>query len=317
MDPRWAPLIVRLAEDGLDRERMEQIFSDSALAWSPVFMAAKVQELYGSHLGAGARVKSLPGRDDPLPHDYMPPTSGGVEGAKELLREHTPLLAEVHARYGVPPSLIAAVLLLESNMGHELGARLALHALASMAATTALEQALQGFEQYRPPQPALRKEMEKNVRERAAWAYKELCALIRYCETSGIDILRVPGSVYGAIGLCQFMPSNISTYGVDSDNKGIVDLFALPDAAHSIGNFLKAHGFSEKLPVKRQLEALLRYNHSGSYAALALGMSCQLAGKRAPAELGMFAYYGGPRKAWWPKTRPGYRLPALGAYRIH
>jgi membrane-bound lytic murein transglycosylase B len=205
--------------------------------------------------------------------------------------------------------------LLESNMGHELGSRLALQALASMAATATPEQALQGLESYKQPQPALRKEMEKSIRERSAWAYKELCALIRYCETGGIDILRVPGSVYGAIGLCQFMPVNISAYGVDSDSKGLVDLFALPDAAHSIGNFLKAHGFSEKLSIKKQLEVLLRYNNSGSYAVLVLGMSYQLAGKRPPAELGMFAY-GGPRKAWWPKTRPAYRLPALGAYRI-
>jgi membrane-bound lytic murein transglycosylase B len=200
-------------------------------------------------------------------------------------------------------------------MGHELGGRLALHALASMAATVTLEQALLGIEHNKQPQPALRKEMEKSIRERSAWAYKELCALIRYCEAGGIDMLCVPGSVYGAIGLCQFMPSNISPYGVDSGNKGLVDLFALPDAAHSIGNFLKAHGFSEKLPVKKQLEVLLRYNNSGSYATLVLGMSYQLAGKRPPAELGMFAY-GGPRKAWWPKTRPGYRLPALGAYKI-
>ena len=315
MDPRWHPLIARLVADGMDKERMAQLFSDPPLPWSPVFMAAKVQELYGSRLGAGAQVKAMPGQDAPLPHDYMPPTSSGVAGAKALLTEHAPLLAEVHKRYGTPPALIAAVLLLESNMGHELGARLAFHALASMAATATPEQALQGLESYKDPQPALRKEMAKSIRDRSAWAYKELCALIRYCETSGIDILRVPGSVYGAIGLCQFMPGNISAYGVDSDNKGIVDLFALPDAAHSIGNFLKAHGFSEKLPIKKQLEVLLRYNNSGSYAALVLGMSYQLAGRRAPAELRIFAV-GGPRKAWWPKTRPAYRLPPLGSYRI-
>ena len=315
MDPRWPPLIARLAEDGMDKERMTQMFSDLALPWSPVFMAAKVQELYGIRLGAGAQVKALPDRDVLRPRDYMPPASSGFEGAKAMLKERELLLAEVHRRYGVPPALIAAILLLESDMGHEFGEGPALYALASMAATATAEQALQGIEGYRQPLPALRREMEKSVRERSAWAYTELHALLRYCEAGGIDILRVPGSLHGAVGLCGFMPGNIGVYGVDSDKKGFVDLFGLPDAAHSIGNFLKEHGFSEKLSVKKQLDVLRRYNPADSYAALVLGMSFQLAGRRPPSELSMFAVQGF-RKAWWPKIRPTYRLPLLGRYRL-
>jgi membrane-bound lytic murein transglycosylase B len=224
------------------------------------------------------------------------------------------LLAAVHKRYGIPPSLIAAILLLESDMGHELGEGLALHALASLAVTTTVEQALQGIAGYEQPRPAFSKELEKSIREISAWAYQELYALIRYCETGGIDMLRLPGSVHGAIGLCRFTPGNIGLYGVDSDNKGIIDLFDLPDAVYSIGNFLKAQGFSEKLGIKKQMEVLRRYSHSDSYAALALGMSHQLADKRPPAELSIFA--GSGRKAWWPKMHPAYRLPSLGNYTI-
>jgi membrane-bound lytic murein transglycosylase B len=313
-DPRWPLLIVRLAEDGMDRERLTQLFSDLALPWSPVFMATKMQELYGSRLGGDAQVKPLPDGALPLPRDYMPPAGRGFEGAKAMLAERGPLLEEVYRRYGVPPTLIAAILLLESDMGHELGAGLALHALASMAATATAEEALEGIEGQRQPRPALHREMEKSVRERSAWAYAELRALIRHCETGGIDILHVPGSVHGAIGLCQLMPGAVRAYGVDSAGKGFVDVFGLADAAHSIGNFLKEHGFSEKLPVRKQVEVLRRYSHSDSHAALALGMACQLAGRRTPPELAVLL--GGPRKAWWPKIRPAYRLPLLGRYRI-
>jgi membrane-bound lytic murein transglycosylase B len=315
MDPRWLPLIARLAKDGMDKERMTQLFSDLALPWSPVFMAAKLQELYGTRLGAEAQVTPLPNQNRPRPRDYMPPAAAGFEGAKAMLKERAPLLADVHIRYGTPPSLIAAILLLESDIGHELGEGLALHALASMAVTSTPEEALLGIEGYKKPQPALKQELRESIRKKSARAYTELYELIRYCEASGIDMLHLPGSAYGAIGLCQFMPGNISAYGVDSDKKGGIDLFGLPDAAHSIGNFLKTHGFSEKLSIKKQLEVLRRYNHSDSYAALALGMSYQLAGKRAPAELGMFAA-GGGRKAWWPKAPPAYRLPPLGRYKI-
>jgi len=315
MDPHWLPLITRLAEDGMDQERMTQIFADMALPWSPIFMAAKIQELYGTGLGIKASVKDLPDKNVPDPPDYMPPTISGFEGAQTLLKERTSLLAAVQKRYGVPPPLIASVLLLESDMGHELGEALALHALASKSVTNTLEQTLQGIEGYEQPQPALRKKMEKSIREEADFAYKELCALIRYCETSGIDILYVPGSVSGAVGLCQFMPGDISVYGVDSNNKGVIDLFSLPDAVYSIGNFLKEHGFAEKLTIKKQLEALRCYNQTDGYAALALGMSYQLAGKQVPAELSMFSARGA-RKAWWPKIPPAYRLPPLGRYNI-
>ena len=312
MDPHWLSLISRLAEDGMDAVRMTQVFSDLALPWSPFFMASKILELYGTRLGADAQTIFLPDNEIPRPPGYMPLTTRGVDGAKALLTEHALLLAEARKRYGTPPSLIAAVLLLESDMGHELGDSLAFHALASMAAANSPELALQGIEGYEPPSPALRKEMEKSIREHAAKAYAELCALIRYCETNGIDMLRLPGSISGAIGLCQFMPSNIEAYGVDSNNKGFIDLFDLADAAHSIGNFLKAQGFAEKLSVKKQLEVLR--NYSDAYAELALGMSYQLAGRPVPAELRMFAA-GGARKAWWPKTRPAYRLQPLRTYR--
>jgi len=314
MDPRWLPLIARLAEDGMDRERMTQLFADLSLPWSPVFMAAKLQELYGTRLGPEARVKPLPDDDFPLPQDYMPPAAGGFEGAKALLKERAPLLAEAYKRYGVPPPLIAAVLLLESDMGHELGESLALHSLASLAATATPEQALRGIEGYGQLRPTLLAELEKSVRETSAWAYRELCALIRYCETSGIDMLSLPGAVNGAIGLCRITPGNLSLYGVDSDNKGFVDVFDLPDATYSIGNFLKLQGFSEKLSIKKKLEVLRRYNNADSYAELALGMSYQLAGKRVPAELNLFA--GSGRKAWWPKISPTYRLPSLRDYTI-
>lgn len=314
--PRWEALIARLAADGLERERMEQLFSELNLPWSPVFTALKLQELYGPRLGARARVRAEP-ESRPLPPDgYLPPAASGYGGAQSLLREQAALLAQVHARYGVPPSLIAAVLLLESDMGHELGNRPAFYALACMAATRTLDDALAGLENC-AVRPASAREMEKVVREKSAWAYQELRALIRYGEAGGVDIVRLPGSVYGAVGLCQFMPGNIEAYGVDSTGKGVVDLFSLPDAAHSVGKFLREHGFGKTLPIRKQLEVLRRYNQSDSYTRLALGVSLQLEGKPVPPELGVFSaggMRGGARKAWWPKARPGYRLPALKTY---
>ena len=33
------------------------------------------------------------------------------------------------------------------------------------------------------------------------------------------SLARIPGSIYGAIGICQFMPTNVLTYGVDGDGR--------------------------------------------------------------------------------------------------
>lgn len=48
----------------------------------------------------------------------------------------------------------------------------------------------------------------------------------------------LPGSIYGAVGLCQFMPSNIAVYGADGNGDGRVDLFDTSDAIASLANYL-------------------------------------------------------------------------------
>ena len=52
----------------------------------------------------------------------------------------------------------------------------------------------------------------------------ELEATLLYARQTGIDPLSLQGSFAGAVGLPQFMPSNIVKYGVDFDGNGHVDL---------------------------------------------------------------------------------------------
>ena len=66
--------------------------------------------------------------------------------------------------------------------------------------------------------------------------------LLKYSRATGVDPLTVPGSIYGAIGLCQFMPSNVSLYGIDGDGSGSIDLFTTPDALDSIGELRAQFG---------------------------------------------------------------------------
>lgn len=122
--------------------------------------------------------------------------------------------------------------------------------------------------------------IEETMIKRANWAYEETVALIKYLLTNNINPANMPGSIYGAIGLCQFMPSNISIYGADGDGDGIVDLFTPSDAISSLAYYLYKHGWKANLSRSRQHALLMTYNHSSIYANTILALSDLIEGRK-------------------------------------
>ncbi len=98
-------------------------------------------------------------------------------------------------------------------------------------------------------------------------------------DRDGIDPLGIRGSIYGAIGLCQFMPSNVFSFGVDGDQNGRVDPFAKPDALHSIANYLRGHGWRKGMDREGQHRIIFDYNHSTIYANTVLAMAEKIRGR--------------------------------------
>jgi membrane-bound lytic murein transglycosylase B len=91
--------------------------------------------------------------------------------------------------------------------------------------------------------------------------------------------LTFPGSIYGAIGLCQFLPSNILPYGVDADHDGRINLFTKADALYSIANYLREHGWKDNMDEVSRREAILSYNKSSVYANTVLAVAQKLKNK--------------------------------------
>jgi membrane-bound lytic murein transglycosylase B len=91
-----------------------------------------------------------------------------------------------------------------------------------------------------------------------------------------LDPLGIRGSIYGAIGLCQFMPSNVFAYGVDADQDGRIDPFTKADALHSIANYLRGHGWRPGLNREGQHSVIFDYNHSTVYANTVLAVAEKL-----------------------------------------
>ena len=211
------------------------------------------------------------------PHVAVPPEPEGptvyrsivtperLAEAVAFYKANLPLLRRIEAEYGVPPHVTTGLLTVETRVGLYLGETPAFRTLASMALCEDVSLILPAFKRDNPQGPAL-VWLRAKTQEKALWAYRELKALITYARNARVDPLAIPGSIYGAIGIAQFMPSNALKFGVDGNQDGVVDLFTLEDALHSMGNFLKGHGWRGTAQDRALLRRVLyRYNPSVVY----------------------------------------------------
>ena len=193
-------------------------------------------------------------------------------------QQHRELLMQMEKAYGVPAELAVAIFTVETRLGEYLGEGSACVNLASMALSADFERVATHFSDADQGQIAF---LKQKARERGDWAYAEFKALLRYAQSNSKDPLAIPGSVYGAIGIGQFMPSNALKFGVDGDGNGLVDLFELTDAVHSFGNYVREHGWQgDMASLEKRRKVLMRYNHSARYVNTVLGVSDHLAKHR-------------------------------------
>ena len=266
----WRPLVGRLVTDGLDGPYVRSVFSSARLQYDPGYMARKIDVL----LDVKLRPKGPDAEPVPeIQEHYLNPIL--LAGGYGYWREHKDILSEIRVRYEVPEDILVALMLVETKLGRNTGSHNALTTLASLAASDDLDRL----------EPHLgRKDLEGDIREwagkkvvsKANWAYGELKALIRYAKDNGLDPLSMPSSVYGAVGLCQFMPTSAVAYGVDGDGDGRVDLFSRYDALHSMANYLRRNGWRKGLDRSRQLKVIYRYNHSMVYSRTILAVAERL-----------------------------------------
>ena len=165
-----------------------------------------------------------------------------------------------------------SILLVETRLGQFTGTRCAFNTLASMALCTELETISPCLPEG-VITPATEGFARQRCRQKADWAYHELKALIDYAGINGVDPYSIRGSAYGAIGLCQFMPSQAFIFGVDADGDGRVDLFTAVDALHSIANYLKKNGWKCRMNRAQRQKVILSYNHSLIYANTVLAVA--------------------------------------------
>ncbi len=271
----WSPLIDRLVSDGFDESTIRSLFSRPEVKFEPGAMVSKLQELIKRN--SLAKPSGLPSYNPKVVYRGFL-NDKVVARARSYTRVNAGLLEEIAAKYCVPKEIIVSILLVETRLGDFVGRKEAFNSLACMALCTDLE-TIQPYLPKKLVRPGNEGFARAVCREKADWAYSELKALILYAYGSGLDPLSLPGSIYGAIGLCQFMPSSVLSYGVDADHDDRIDLFSEADALSSIANYLKGHGWTCALDKSRQVQVILAYNRSYVYANTVLAVAEKLKDK--------------------------------------
>lgn len=248
----------RLVRDGFNPSRINRVYSRTQVVFEVkdaalFFMHNESRLNYGQFLSQQS-IRSA--------KRYMETFKKELEGAEKT--------------FGVEKEIVAAIILVETRLGSQLGNTSILNVLSTMAALSdAGLRAL--FWGKIPVSKRLSKEAyEERAAKKADWAYKELKAFLSLAGKEGFDPVSIKGSYAGAMGIAQFMPSNIVKLARDGNRDGRIDLFDHADAIMSIANYLKHYHWHKGIDKKKAYHVLLSYNYSKPYANTLLAIAERL-----------------------------------------
>ena len=145
-----------------------------------------------------------------------------VKQGVAFIKKHQSTFDNVEKKYGVPKEYIAAIIGVETVYGGNVGKYPVFDNLVTLA-------------------------FEKNRRNK--FFKNQLKKFLRLTQTEKIHPKNIKGSYAGAIGLCQFMPSNYQAYGVDQNDDGRITLQGADDAIASVANYFKKNGWRTGEPI--------------------------------------------------------------------
>lgn len=245
----FASLQERLVEDGFDEVWIKRLYERRSVKFE-----AKIISRYFVHSEATLDYDQF-STDDAIVRalKYMDKYKGDLERAEQI--------------YGVDKEVITAIILVETRFGAYTGRSPILNTLSTMASLADLWVRGEFWEMDEFPgdEKPDRREFEKIAYDKSKWAYKELKAFLTYVWYEGMDPVKIKGSMAGAMGLAQFMPTNIPIYARDGNGDGRINLFHHSDSIASIANFLQHFGWRPEISMEDAKKVIHYYNHSDYY----------------------------------------------------
>ena len=247
----WAFLVDKLCADGVSRERVLRVFRDD-----------RVDPFDGLQF-------SLEPRESPSLYRHLR-TRTTATRARTCLAEHREAFERAEREFGVPSSVVASIIQVESGCGANTGRSRILPALARLAMAAEpenLERNIDRLTLFHVDRAST--SVASFARWRAAHLedmfYPEVKATFDIAERLGMDPLDIRGSGSGAFGIPQFLPRSYLWYGVDGDHDGRVSLYDPSDAIPSCARYLKEYGWREGLTRSQRRNVIWGYNHSDAY----------------------------------------------------
>ena len=220
-------------------------------------------------------LKDEPKKEGPPVYDVIL-RNDRLDEARDFLNKNRLLLESLAEEYGIPEEIAVGILTVETRVGKYLGEKKAFNTLASMSRFVDHDLVAPLFADDTMTS-ARNAWLRSNSKRVANWAFRELSALLEYTEANQQEPLSLVGSIYGAIGLSQFMPTSALEFGVDGNGDGQIDLFSLEDALHSMANYLRRNGWKTNTQARRtQARVLYRYNRSRTYVNTVLAVADRL-----------------------------------------
>jgi len=251
----------RLIEDGLDKDRISELY--------------KRPEVYFETKGVS---RFLVHREASLNYNQFT-SKKSIRNALKYMEQHQKILEGTEKTYGVDKEIVTAIILVETRFGTLIGGQSVLNSLSTMAALADPDVRDMFWGKVSESTQLTREQFEKWVKRKSSWAYKELKAFLNYTAKENMDPAAVSGSYSGAMGIAQFMPTNILAFAKDGDNDESIDIFNHSDAITSVANFLKHYGWYPGIDGKKAYNVIYHYNHSRQYVDTILKVSKLLKAK--------------------------------------
>ncbi|MBW2181951.1 MAG: lytic murein transglycosylase [Deltaproteobacteria bacterium] len=239
----------RLIEDGFDEKWIKKIYKRRGVTFE-----AKTISRYFVHSEATLDYNQFS-------------TDDSIARARKYMEKYKDELESTEKKYGVDKELITAIILVETRFGAYTGRSPILNTLSTMASLADLWVRSEFWEmnEIMSEKDRDRGEFEKRAYVKSQWAYPELKAFLEHVLQEGMDPVKIKGSMAGAMGLAQFMPTNIPVYARDGNGDGRIDLFHHSDSIASIANFLRHFGWRPGISKRKAEKVIYYYNHSDYY----------------------------------------------------
>lgn len=158
-----------------------------------------------------------------------------IHGGAFYWHQHRAILSRIQRQYGVPASVIVAIIGVETAYGKNQGAHPVFNTLYTLAF-------------YYPKQ--------------ALFFQKELVQYLLLARENHFPMTTLKGSYAGAVGIPQFMPSSYRHFGVPGGAHHNVDLFRNHnDAIASIGNYLHLAGWQKSELIAQLIPTKAHFKH--------------------------------------------------------